>query len=248
MPFTGDLAAALAPLTVAPSGLGPDWLDPQHLLDGVGLWAVVIVGVILFAECGLLVGFFLPGDSLLFTAGLLISSGALKAPLWLLLVVGTVAAVAGNLVGYWIGREAGPAIFNKPNSRLFRQEYVDKTYSFFDHYGSRAIVLARFVPIVRTFITVMAGVGKMDFRRYATFTAIGGVLWAAGVTVLGYFLGQVAFIRDNLEMIFLAIVAISVIPIAIELMRHRSRRPAARAAAQPDAQPAPVEDPAPPAG
>jgi membrane-associated protein len=223
MPFAGGLVATLSPLAVAPQALGPSWLDPQKLLNGLGLWAVVIVAAILFAECGLLVGFFLPGDSLLFTAGLLIAGGALHVPLWAMMAVATVAAVAGNLAGYWIGRQAGPAIFNKPDSRLFRQEYVDKTYAFFDRYGSRAIVLGRFVPIVRTFITVMAGVGRMSFRRYALFTTIGGILWAAGVTVLGYFLGQVAFIKNNLEIIFVVIVLVSVIPIGVELARSRSR-------------------------
>src|SRR5688500_1591150 len=149
--------------------LGPEWLDPQRLLESFGTFALIGLLGIVFAECGLLAGFFLPGDSLLFTAGLLVATGTLDYPLWLTCLLITVAAVAGNLVGYGIGRKVGPALFRRPDSRLFKQEYVDKTHAFFERYGARAIVLARFVPIVRTFITAMAGVGRMNFRVYATY-------------------------------------------------------------------------------
>ena len=202
--------------------LGPGWLDPQSLIDTFGMIGLL---AIIFAECGLLVGFFLPGDSLLFTAGLLIAGeGGLTfdQPLWLVCLLVSVAAVAGNQVGYAIGLRAGPAIFNRPDSRLFRHEYVERTNAFFEKYGGRAIVLARFVPIVRTFITVAAGAGQMNYRKYTTYTVIGGVLWGTGVTVLGYFLGQVGFIRDNIELILVAVVALSIIPIVVELLR-RSR-------------------------
>ena len=160
--------------------------------------------LIIFAECGLLVGFFLPGDSLLFTAGLFVAAGTIDTPLWLVCVLLTVCAFVGNVVGYYIGPKAGPALFSKPESKIFKKEYVDKTQEFFDKYGARAIVLARFVPIVRTFITAMAGVGRMDPKKYFTYSAIGGVAWAAGLTVLGYFLGQVSFIKNNLEITLLA--------------------------------------------
>jgi len=198
--------------------LGPDWLDPQSLISTFGLIGILVM---VFAECGLLIGFFLPGDSLLFTAGLLVAEDLLTQPLWLVCMLISVAAVAGNQAGYAIGRRAGPAIFRRPNSRLFKQEYVEKTSAFFETYGGRAIVLARFVPIVRTCITVMAGAGQMDYRKYAMYTLIGGVLWGTGVTVLGYFLGQVPLIRDNIEAMLLAVVAISVLPIAVELLRGR---------------------------
>jgi membrane-associated protein len=199
----------------------PDWLDATHILNSLGPYAMVGVLIIVFAECGLLIGFFLPGDSLLFTAGLLVATGSIKMPLvWFCLLI-VISACAGNLVGYGIGYRAGPAIFNKPDSRLFRQEYVDKTHAFFDRYGARAIVLARFVPIVRTFITVIAGVGRMDFRKYAIYSTIGGVIWGAGVTVLGYFLGQITFVRANIEAMLILIVLVSVIPIALELIRAR---------------------------
>src|SRR3954453_3100884 len=144
-------------------------LDPTHLINTFGLIGIMVV---LFAECGLLVGFFLPGDSLLFTAGLL-ATGGLIAPLWVLLIALPAAAIAGNLVGYGIGRKAGPAVFNKPDSRLFKAEYVDRSQAFFDRNGARTVVLARFLPIVRTFTTVMAGAARMDFRRYVAFSVIG---------------------------------------------------------------------------
>lgn len=209
------------PTTIA---IGPSWLDPLALIGSFGGWALAGILLIVFAECGLLVGFFLPGDSLLFTAGLLVAAGTLDVPLWLLCLLISVVAVAGNLVGYWIGRTAGPPIFQRPDSRIFKQEYVDKSIAFFDKYGARAIVLARFVPIVRTFITVIAGVGRMDFRRYALYSTIGGVLWGTGVTLLGYFLGGFEVVSSNIEIILIAIVALSVLPIAFELVRARSGR------------------------
>jgi len=203
------------------SALGPSWLDPGNLVETFGLIGIL---VIIFAECGLLVGFFLPGDSLLFTAGLLVKRDVLGQPIWLVCALITIAAILGNQVGYYIGRKAGPAVFSRPDSRLFKQEYVDKSYAFFDKYGARAIVLARFVPIVRTFITVTAGVGRMDYRRYTTYTVIGGVLWGTGVTLLGYALGSVTFVAENIELILIGIVVLSVVPVAVELLRKRSHR------------------------
>ncbi|OLT08338.1 hypothetical protein BJF90_12655 [Pseudonocardia sp. CNS-004] len=207
--------------------LGPEWLQPDTIISWLGPWALVGLALIIFAECGLLLGFFLPGDSLLFTAGLFVAQGAIATPLWLVCTILVVAAIIGNATGYWIGHKAGPAIFDKPESRLFKPEHVAKTQGFFDKYGNRAIVLARFVPIVRTFITVMAGVGRMDPKRYFTYSLVGGIAWAAGVTVLGFWLGQFAFVRANIELILLLIVGISVLPIVVELVRAR-RKPARR--------------------
>jgi len=195
------------------------------MIDTFGLAGIV---AIIFAECGLLIGFFLPGDSLLFTAGLLVAGEgkfSLDQPLWLVCLLVSLAAVAGNQVGYAIGSRTGPAIFNRPDSRFFRQEYVEKTTAFFEKYGGRAIILARFVPIVRTFITVAAGAGRMNYRRYLTYTVIGAVVWGTGVTVLGYFLGQVSFIRNNIELIAIGIVLLSVVPIMIEISRRSRSRP-----------------------
>ena len=200
----------------------PDWLDPEKILTGLGPYLLLGLCLIIFAECGLLLGFFLPGDSLLFTAGLFVATESIiDTPLWLVCALLTVCAFAGNVCGYWIGAKAGPALFNKPNSKLFKQEYVNKTHEFFEKYGARAIVLARFVPIVRTFITAMAGVGRMDARKYFTYSAIGGTLWAAGVTVLGYYLGQISFVHDNIELMLILIVLISVIPIVVEVIKAR---------------------------
>jgi membrane-associated protein len=209
----------------------PAFMDPQYLLNTFGLIGVL---VIVFAETGLLVGFFLPGDSLLFTAGL-ISAGGLAgitlAPLWVLLILIPLAAVAGNLVGYWIGYRAGPTVFSRPNSRLFKAEYVEQAHAFFGRHGARTVLLARFVPIVRTFATVMAGASRMDFRVYALYSVIGGVVWGAGVTALGHWLGQVDVIREHIETFALLIVAISVIPVVLELLRARRAKGKGTAAA-----------------
>jgi membrane-associated protein len=202
--------------------LGMNWLDPAVLLDKFGNYALWGAAAVIFAECGVLIGFFLPGDSLLFTVGLLVSQGKLSYPLWVCCLVLFLAAIAGNACGYAIGRKAGPKIFQQEHSRLFKKKYVDKTHDFFEKYGNRAIVLARFVPIVRTFITVMAGVGGMGFRRFMVYSAIGGAIWASGVTVLGYYLGQVEVVRNNIELMLLAIVLISVLPIAFEVLRARA--------------------------
>lgn len=145
----------------------------------------------------------------------------MNVPLAILLLI--VAALVGNIVGYWIGLKAGPALFRRPDSRLFKQVYVDRTGLFFERYGARAIVLARFIPIVRTFITAVAGVGRMDMRRYLTYSAIGGIIWAGGVTVLGYYLGRIPWISRNLEIVLILIVLVSIIPMIIEWWRHRSR-------------------------
>jgi membrane-associated protein len=201
-------------------------LDPERLIEAVGL--VGIFGVI-FAESGLLVGFFLPGDSLLFTAGFLASGPssvdeALHLPLLPLLVGCFVAAVAGDQVGYLFGRRVGPAIFRRPDSRFFKQENVDKAQEFFDRYGAKTIVLARFVPVVRTFAPIVAGVSRMHYRTFVTYNLVGGALWAFGVTLLGYFLGQVDVIEQNLELAILTVVAISVLPIARELWKARKEK------------------------
>ena len=198
-----------------PFALGPKWLDPDFLIETFGMLGIL---AIVFVESGLLIGFLLPGDSLLFTAGLLSAAGTLP-DIWLLLATIPLAAIAGDQVGYAIGRKAGPAIFRRPDSRFFRAEYVDRSHAFFERYGARTIVIARFVPIVRTLAPVMAGVSRMNYRVFVTYNVIGGIGWGVGVTALGYFLGQVAFVKANIELIILGIVALSVLPIAIEMTR-----------------------------
>lgn len=204
--------------------IGPDWLNPETMLTNLGDIAFWVVLGIIFAECGLLIGFFLPGDSLLFLTGLFIASGAISINIWLGVTLLFIAAFVGNLTGYWIGYKAGPALFNKPESKIFRQEYVDKTNHFFNRYGGRAIIMARFVPIVRTFITAVAGIGRMDFGRYALFSAIGALLWAVGVTLAGYFLGNIPFVEQNIELILILVVFVSIVPMIFEFIRHRRQR------------------------
>lgn len=211
-----------------------DFLDPENILTWLGPLALIGVILIIFAECGLLIGFFLPGDSLLFITGLFIAQGYIDTPIWLAALLLALAAVIGNATGYWIGYKAGPRLFSRPDSRFFKKEYVDKTHQFFERYGPRAVVLARFVPIVRTFITAMAGVGRMDFRVYMTYSAIGGLLWGAGVTYLGYLLGNVPFVKDHIELILIGVVAVSVLPIVYEYIRHKRE-----VAADPQTQGAP---------
>jgi membrane-associated protein len=200
-------------------------LDPHHLISAFGLLGIL---AILFAESGLLIGFFLPGDSLLFTAGLLVADGTyLHLPLWLLCLLGALAAVAGDQAGYAFGRRFGPALFNRPDSRLFKQENLARARGFFDRYGARSIVLARFVPVVRTFTPIVAGAVRMNYRTFVGYNVAGAALWVGGVTTLGYFLGRVAFVRDHIELILIGIVVVSLVPIGVELLRARARRSAA---------------------
>jgi membrane-associated protein len=197
--------------------------DPQSILDRFGSYALWAAIIIVFIECGLFI-FFLPGDSLLFTVGLLVAHGTdIGAPIWLACVLLTASAIASNVVGYLLGRRVGTAVF-KPDSRLLKTEYLDKTHAFFDRYGSRAVVLARFVPVVRTFITILAGASRMDMRRFVSYSAIGGLLWATGVTLLGYWLGHVAFVRNHIELMLVLLVLVSLVPIGIEYARHRRGR------------------------
>lgn len=221
-----------------PIALGPDFLDPEKLIDTFGLIGLL---VIVFVESGLLIGFFLPGDSLLFTAGLLSANDRI-ADLPVLLVLVPIAAIAGDQVGYLIGRKAGPAVFNRPDSRWFRQEYVEKSHDFFERYGARTIILARFVPIVRTFAPVMAGVSRMRYRTFVTFNVVGGVLWGMGVVSLGHALGEVEFVEKNIEFILIGIVGLSVLPVVFEVLRaYRGREHGMTPPPDIDVAPADVE-------
>lgn len=223
--------SALVPLLL------PSWLDPQHIVSATGAFALWIVALIVFAECGLAI-FFMPGDSLLFAIGMftavgvisgsdpLIQYGGKFSTVLVVNIVLLVAAVAGNVVGYWIGHRIGPALFREREGvigKLFKPEYVDKTNAFFERHGSATLILARFVPIVRTFVTMVAGIGKMPFRKFITYTAIGGIAWVLIAVQAGHFLGQVPFIRDNFEMALILIVLISVLPMGIEWLRSRRK-------------------------
>ncbi|WP_347111215.1 VTT domain-containing protein [Paenarthrobacter sp. S56] len=200
----------------------PDWLNPQIFLADPALapWVVLLVCGIVFAETGLLVGFFLPGDSMLFTAGLLVATDTIKFNIWGLAGLIIISAIIGNQTGYLIGSKAGPAIFNRPDSRLFKKENIESAHAFFEKHGGKALILARFVPIIRTFVPVIVGVAQMDKRKFFLFNVIGAVLWGGGVTLLGYLLGdRVPWVRDNLDIIFIVIVLISVVPVGVEVLR-----------------------------
>ena len=220
----------------------PEWLDANKLLtaliNALGNWALWIVVVIVIAECGLFT-FFMPGDSLLFAVGMFVALGTIQfgslhsgVVLLIVCAVLSVAAILGNLIGYWLGRLIGPPLF-KPRTglagRILNPKYVDQTHEFFDKHGHVALILARFVPIVRTFVTLVAGVAKMNFGVYISYTAIGGVLWGFLVTILGYFLGQIKFIHDNIEIVLVLIILVSVIPMFVEYLRHRTKKAPAAA-------------------
>ncbi len=209
-------------MTLAAGG----FLDPKHLIDVFGVLGILLI---VFAESGLLVGFFLPGDSLLFTAGFFASGPnsideALHLPLLPMLIGLPLAAIAGDQVGYLFGRRVGPALFRRPDSRFFKQQNVEKARAYFDKHGAKTIVLARFVPIVRTFAPIVAGVSGMNYRTFVTFNVVGGLVWSIGVTLLGYFLGQVDFVEENLEVVILLVVAMSFVPIALEVWKARREK------------------------
>jgi membrane-associated protein len=209
---------------------GLNWMDPEWLLARFGQEMFWISVVIIFIECGLLFPI-LPGDTLLFSVGLFIAADQglhLDVNIVVACVIFSAAAFLGNVVGYEIGRRAGPPLFAR-EGRYLNTKNLEKTHSFFEHYGNKALVLGRFVPIVRTYITVVAGAGEMERRRFFSWSLVGAVLWATGLTLLGYFLGsKVPFLQDHLEVTVLLIVLISTVPIAIEYLRERRRQPARR--------------------
>ncbi|WP_226345575.1 DedA family protein [Agilicoccus flavus] len=198
-----------------------DWLDPQYLLGRFGTGFFWVSTAIVFIECGLLFPL-LPGDSLLFAVGMFVRRGDVSLDIVTACVLLSVGAFLGNIVGYEIGRALGTPLYSR-DGRFLKRTYFDQTNAFFDKHGNKALVLGRFVPIVRTFVTVVAGVGRMDRRRFFTWSAVGAVLWATGVTLIGYFLGGIAFIHDHLESAILAIVLVSVLPMVVEFLLHRRR-------------------------
>lgn len=209
---------------------GMDWLKPEVLIASFGAFAMIGVCIIVFVETGLLVGFFLPGDSLLFVTGLMVSSGAIVFPLaestfvvpiWLACAMISVSAWLGDQTGYWIGRKVGPAIFNKSDSKFFSQKNVSRTNSFFERYGARAIILAHFVPVMRTFVPVAAGIGEMPYRKFLKYNIVGVLGWGTGVTLLGFFLGKIPFVADHVEYFTIGFVVLSTVPILLELIRAR---------------------------
>jgi membrane-associated protein len=220
----------LAALAAGPDVLAllPAWLDPANMIHAfvswLGPWSLVGVCAVVFAETGLMVGFFLPGDSLLFTLGVFIGAGDVQVAPWVACLAIALCAVAGDQTGYWIGRGLGPKVFNKPDSRLFKREHVDRTHAFFDKYGGRTIVMAQYVPIVRTFAPVVAGVGKMNYRHFVSFNIIAAFSWGIILPLAGIALGQFKWVGDNIDLLIIVIVLISVTPMVVEYLRHRSAK------------------------
>jgi membrane-associated protein/undecaprenyl-diphosphatase len=194
------------------------------LLYSLGPAALLLIMAVVFVESGLLLGFFLPGDSFLFISGALVASHVIDLPGWLLAVCVFVAAVAGDQVGYLIGRRFGPRLFARPNSRVFAQANADRAQRFFDHHGAKAVVLARFVPIVRTFVPAVAGVAHMPRRRFTTYNIIGAAVWSVGIVVAGILFGGIAFVAAHIELITIGLAGLSVIPGALAYWHGRHTR------------------------
>lgn len=213
------------------AGLIP-WLDPEVIITGTGPWALLVVCAIIFAETGLLVGFLFPGDTLLVITGLLTFHPGIGFNIWIVALLVGIAAFLGGEVGYFIGNRAGPKIFERKESGFFSVENVKRTNAFFRKFGPLAVVLARFVPVVRTFAPVAAGVGHMNYRRYSLYNLVGALLWATGLAFFGYFLSYVPpiadFVRSYIDYILMAAVVISVSPVALHYLhaRHKAKRAA----------------------
>ena len=198
-------------------------LDLQGILRDLGPLAMVIVCLIIIAETGLLVGFFLPGDSLLFTVGLMIGTGYIDVPIWLACILISASAIVGDQLGYFIGRKAGPAVFKRPNSRFFSQKNADRAQQFFVKHGAKAVIFAHYVPILRTFVPVAAGVGKMQYSYYLRNNLIGAISWGIIVPLIGFFLGKIQFVKDNVILVTVTLVAISLIPVVVEVIKARRK-------------------------
>jgi len=198
----------------------------QHLsrvIADYGVWTHLILFVIVFAETGLVVTPFLPGDSLLFAAGTFAALGSLD--LWLVVVLLVAAAILGDTVNYWVGAWVGPRAFGG-NIRFLRKDYLDRTHAFYEKHGGKTVILARFVPIIRTFAPFVAGVGAMSYPKFITYNVVGAVLWVGLFVPAGYFFGNIPAVRKNFTLVILAIIALSVLPIALEAIRSRRSRPA----------------------
>lgn len=199
----------------------------NQIIGQFGVWTYFVLSFVIFMETGFVVTPFLPGDSLLFAAGALAALGTLD-PLVLIIIL-PLAAVSGDTLNYWLGRYLGPKVFSRERSRLFRRDHLEKTHDFYERHGRKTIIIARYVPIVRTFAPFVAGVGKMPYARFITFSLIGGVSWVCLFVLGGYFFGNIPFIKRNFTLVVLAIIALSVLPAALEARRQRraARKPGA---------------------
>ena len=197
-----------------------NWLDANEILAAFGDWSVVAVAIIIFLETGFILTSFLPGDSLLFLTGLTMSNTSSWLPDWLGFLLVWVAAVAGSQVGYLVGRTIGPPLFSKNRNFILNEKVVAKTQAFFDHYGARAVILARLIPILRAMIPMLAGISKMDYVRFTRLNLAGGTIWVGLFMLPGYWLGTVPFIKENLEMTVLVIIVVTSLILPLEVLRH----------------------------
>ena len=196
-------------------------LNPDTLVSTFGLLGLLAT---VFVESGLLLGFFLPGDSLLFTAGVLVAQPNPFVPLWVLLLTVPLAAILGDQCGFVIGSAAGPTIFDRPTAKRLGPEQLARAHAYFDTYGPRTVILARFVPVIRTVVPVMAGAAGMRYREFTLYNVIGGVAWGMVVPVLGYWLGGIGFVRAHIELILMAVVLLSVAPLIVNYARAALRK------------------------
>jgi membrane-associated protein len=215
------------------------WLDPNVLIHQAGPWALLVVCAIIFAETGLLVGFVFPGDTLLLITGLLTFTHVIQIDVWWVALAIGLAAFLGGEAGYYIGRKAGPRIFERKETGLFSIANVKRTNAFFEHFGGSAVILARFVPVVRTFAPIAAGVGKMNYRKYSLYNAIGAFIWGGGITVAGFLLGNIKpvadFVIKYIDVVLLGVVLLTLIPTIFHLVQRslKVRRADREAAALP---------------
>ncbi len=191
----------------------------SEIIQHYGLWTYLIMFTIIFLETGLVVTPFLPGDSLLFAAGTFAALGALDM-MWLFVLL-SIAAITGDTVNYWIGAYVGPKVFHKEEVRFLNKEYLDRTHQFYEKYGGKTIIIARFIPIIRTFAPFVAGIGSMTYWRFISYNVIGGVAWIVICTLAGYFFGNLPIVKENFSLVILAIIIISILPGIVEYMRHR---------------------------
>ncbi len=194
----------------------------KHLADiftQYGLWIYAILFLIIFAETGFVVTPFLPGDSLLFATGALAATGGFNPHLMVVLLI--VAAILGDTVNYWIGSYFGVKVFNKPKSRFFNPEHLRRTHAFYEKYGGKTIIFARFIPIIRTFAPFVAGIGEMSYAKFLAFNVIGGIVWVASFIYAGFWFGGMPIVKKNFTLVILAIIVISILPAVIEVWRHR---------------------------
>ncbi len=222
----GPVIETVLAQTTTEVALLPGFLDPVNLLNSFGTWMLGGLLLVVFIESGLLFPL-LPGDSLLFTAGLIVAAKSTEiepfAPLWVLLVTIPIAAFLGDQVGYFLGNRFGYSLF-KPDAKVLKTKYIEEAHEFFEKHGPITIFLARFVPIVRTFAPLVAGAARMKYRTFLTYNIVGAIVWGAGVTLLGFWLGQITFIQENIDYIFLLIVFVSVLPIISEIFKRYRRR------------------------